>query len=71
LTSAHGVSKWRLVRTPLVISLTAIPLTIRASATSERWQRQGTASAHINTTCEAFARSIHLSRLLLNAAVCM
>ena len=36
LTLAHGVKECRRVRMPLVISLTAMPLTRRASATSER-----------------------------------
>jgi len=42
-----------------------------ASATSERWQRHGTASAHISATRSSAASFRQRSRLRLNAADCM
>jgi hypothetical protein len=71
LTCAHGVTACGRVLTPLVISLTAMPRTRSASATRARWQRQGTASAHISTTCSPAASSMQVFRLSANASVCM
>ena len=48
-----------------------IPRTVKASAMSERWQRHGTASAHINAIRPWFANRINSWRLSANSGVCM
>ena len=59
VTRAQGVSRCGRARTPLVISRTSTPRASSASAMSDRWQRHGTASAHIRTmrSCSAMART--------------
>ena len=42
-----------------------------ASAINERWQRQGTASAHISAMRSLFDMSMTPSRFAANSAVCM
>src|SRR6185295_5706959 len=46
-TFAQSCSEWGSVRVLERMCSTRIARTTRASAMSERWQRQGTASAHI------------------------
>jgi hypothetical protein len=70
-TLAKGVSVWTWRRVGLMMSSVRIPRTNKASAMSERWQRQGTASAHINAMRSWFANRINSSRLLSNSGVCM
>src|SRR6185437_4287727 len=52
-TRAKGVSLCGLRRTGVMMCSTGWPRTVSASATSERWQRHGTASAHM--IAESFA----------------
>src|SRR5579864_9692681 len=47
-TRPKDVSECNWERVLLMMSSTRIPSTVSASAMRERWQRQGTASAHIN-----------------------
>ena len=44
---AHGVSAWGWAFPGPMMCRTSSPNAVRASATSERWQRHGTASAHM------------------------
>ena len=69
LAKAVSMCTWR--RVALMISSTRMPWTINASAISERWQRHGTASAHIRTTRSRAACSMRLARFFANSGVCM
>jgi len=53
------------------ISTTGTPRTMSASATNERWQRHGTASAHMIAT--RFSRLVRMSAASAsgNSAVCI
>jgi hypothetical protein len=55
----------------LKMSSTRIPSTVSASAMRERWQRQGTASAHINALRFWPANLISLFNPASNSGVCM
>src|SRR3989442_1319233 len=65
------VIEWGWARVALVTCLTCIPRTTSASAMSDRWQRQGTASAHMMATCVRAADLISLSSPVSNSGVCM
>jgi hypothetical protein len=55
----------------LMMSSTRIPSTVSASAMRERWQRQGTASAHIKALRFCRANLINLCNPTSNSGVCM
>jgi hypothetical protein len=48
-----------------------MPRAVSASATSDRWQRQGTASAHMIAVRSTSARATSASIAAWNAGVCM
>jgi hypothetical protein len=52
----NGVRRWRWRRRRLVMCSQSTPCTVRASAIKERWQRQGTASAHMMASHSPGAR---------------
>src|SRR5213594_4696583 len=55
-TRAKEVSEWAVGADLPVMCITLSPRTVSASAISERWHRQGTASAHMTATRLAAAR---------------
>lgn len=55
-TTANEVSLWGLAVLAFMMCLTGMPRAASASAIMERWQRHGTASAHMIAT-RRFARS--------------
>jgi hypothetical protein len=70
-TFANDVSEWGCVRVGLMMCATAQPRTFNAPAIGDRWQRQGTASAHIIAICSTPAAWISVSRPAANSGVCM
>ena len=70
-TLAKGVSACIWHRVWLIISSTRRPCTSKASAINERWQRHGTASAHIIATHSCFASFIKDARFCANSALCI
>src|ERR1035437_11062727 len=60
-TCANGVITCILRVVSLMICSTRIPRTVRASAMSDLWHLQGTASAHINTTVSGAAMLMRAS----------
>src|SRR6185312_12432742 len=70
-TWANGVNEWVAGSARLTMCLTSTPRTVRASATSERWQRHGTASAHMIATLDWAAIDSRRSIPAQNSSVCM
>ena len=70
-TRAKEVRECNWERFLLMMSSTQIPSTVSASAIRERWQRQGTASAHINALRFCRANLISLCNPASNSEVCM
>lgn len=70
-TRPKEVSECTWERFLLMMSSTRIPSTVNASAMRERWQRQGTASAHINALRFCPANLISLCNPASNSEVCM
>ena len=69
LIFAKGVSEWTVCLFRLIMCSTLIPRTKSASEIRERWQRQGTDSAHINAICSDLARCINSSKFFSNSTI--
>jgi hypothetical protein len=69
LAFRNGVRRCLAATVRLIISRTIHPFFVNASAIRERWQRQGTASAHIIAVSLAFAISMSDSNPSENSAV--
>jgi hypothetical protein len=68
-TFANGVSLCRFLFPAPMMCHTSMPRAVSASAMSERWQRHGTASAHMIAVREGIANNASIARS--NSAVCM
>lgn len=71
LVFRNGVSRCLLATARLIISRTIHPLFVNASPIRDRWQRHGTASAHIMAVSLALATSMSVSNPSENSGVAM